>query len=136
MNRVVPLGRAPVGQGRRQRHIDEKFHRANPTLSSAGEAAYCNLIDVFGLEVRVVGEDLIARAAGSEQPKRRCDREPEAADPRRSGENTSAVREFHEISIIVPGAAKEFCDRPSCKAAAQQRLAGVAKAGGVGTDSP
>jgi hypothetical protein len=42
VNGVVSLGREPLRQGRRQRHIDKKFHRANSTVSSsASKAAYC-----------------------------------------------------------------------------------------------
>jgi hypothetical protein len=41
---VVSLGREPTRQGRRQRHIDKKFHRANSIVSSsASDAAYCNV---------------------------------------------------------------------------------------------
>jgi hypothetical protein len=42
VNGVVSLGCEPLRQGRRQRHIDEKFHRAKSTVSSsASKAAYC-----------------------------------------------------------------------------------------------
>jgi hypothetical protein len=42
VNGVVPLGREPLRQSGRQRHIDEKFHRASSTVSSsASSAAYC-----------------------------------------------------------------------------------------------
>ena len=43
VNGVVSLGREPLRQGRRQRHIDEKFHRASSIVSSsASKAAYCS----------------------------------------------------------------------------------------------
>lgn len=43
VNGVVSLGREPTRQGRRQRHIDKKSHRANSIVSSfASNAAYCN----------------------------------------------------------------------------------------------
>jgi hypothetical protein len=39
VNRVVSSSRKPVRQERRPRHIDEKFHRVNSTVSSSASKA-------------------------------------------------------------------------------------------------
>src|SRR6202011_4222402 len=89
------------------------------------------LVDVFRLKVRVGGEDLIARAAGSQQPKQPRDREPEPSDARLSGANAGINRysgEFHGISITVPGVVKKSRDRlpglaiGSCRVSAIPRI--------------
>jgi GMC oxidoreductase len=68
------------------------------------------LVDIFRLEVGVVGEDLISRAACCEQPKQSRHRKPEPPDAWLSGANAGINRysgELHGISITLPGGGEE-----------------------------
>src|SRR2546430_15816246 len=70
-------------------------------LRQEGGVPQC-LVDVLGLEIRIVSKDLIAGLACGEQPKQPCHREAESPDARLSGANTgveSYTREPHPTRL-------------------------------------